>query len=76
MTTKKKTVKRTGTRVAKLAAQYLDMDDEQLYEEMFGGSSACYSHVYRPFNEFCKKFRAICASALSQTEPGPKGRKK
>ncbi len=71
---KKKTVKRTGTRVAKLAAKYLDMDNEQLMMEMHKDCSSMFT-IRKSRRRFFDNVRAICASALSQTEPGPKGRK-
>ena len=63
---KPKPAKRTSARVAKMAGKWLDMTDDQLLDEL-GIWNPDTDSVGYP--KFCRNLRAICASAVSQTEP-------
>ncbi len=74
---KPKPAKRTSARVAKMAGRYLDMTDEQLWCQINPHESLSVLGYEEKFSlkRFCKRFRAICASALSQTETEPAKKK-
>lgn len=74
MKTVKKPSKRTSARVAKIAAKYFDMSDDDIAGDVLG--MHCELMLNSDFLKFCKDIRAICGSLLSQTEPEAKGKKR
>ena len=66
MKTVKKPSKRTSARVAKIAAKYFDMTDDDIAGDVLG--MHCTLMQNSDFLKFCKDIRAICGSLLSQVE--------
>lgn len=64
---KPKPAKRTSARVAKMAGKYLDMEDAEI---VVAAGISRFDAL--KLAKFCRDFRAICASAVSQTEPAKK----
>lgn len=67
--------KRTSKKVAADAAKFLNMTDQEAWDFTWPGFPYDLqrdSTISRLWSAHCKRFRAICASAVSQTEPAAK----